>query len=418
MNRFFHSMRESSTKLLELYGTIKDTDSTASKPKYTQRVLFGAAKECSNEPSEPACSSIPESPLPKDIYGYETDKQAGRKYNRPAYMGSSMVMGHVSDLRPIFKQAMELIESDDIGNHDSQYIFSKIFGEQEVARKIYAAGIQEKNSRWPTWLPSKQSQTALISNITLLPDQNYEFGVGLDYYGSIFQVMNNSAEDIRFITFNHPSIIASPSKLSASTFAKPIALPQDLLLTAQPYSQHTVSSQNPDPPISALDTISDSDDTTWNDLPLATNVIVPGSSVPASLNFHGSEGLLSQLWESMWFHKNARALMRRYIRSPNGPIAAKAAAGGGDRWWDLRGGKGGVWTDKGEWLEWNEVCGEFNEEVFGDGKGEFGREPEELGGQKVVYNAFGQVVQGKFKVDKPVPEEKKGNEERERASSG
>ena len=32
--------------------------------------------------------------------------------------------------------------------------------------------------------------------------------------------------------------------------------------------------------------------------------------------------------------------MRQYIRSSDGPIAAKAAAAGGDRWWDLRVGKG------------------------------------------------------------------------------
>jgi hypothetical protein len=75
----------------------------------------------------------------------------------------------------------------------------------------------------------------------------------------------------------------------------------------------------------------------------------------------------------------------------------------------LRGGKGGVWTDRGEWLEWNEVCGAFDEEVFGDGKGEFGREKEDVGGQKVVYNRFGQVVSGRLgtkplEVTSPAPE--------------
>jgi hypothetical protein len=398
-------MRDSSANLLEKYGTVQDVNSTASKPKYTQRVLFGATKECSNEPNEPACSLVPESPLPKDIYGEETDKHIEGKYNRPSYMSSSMVIGHVSDLRPIYKEATELLQVHN-KKHSSQNIFSKMFGEQEAARQIYAASqSQKKSSHWSPWLPSRQSQTSLIPNITLAQDKNYEFGIDLDYRSSLFQVMNNSVKDIRFITFNHPSIIASSAKLSASTFAKPISLPPDLMIAPPPYSQHTVSSSNPNPPITALDTISDSNQATWNDLSLATNVIVPGSSVPASLNFHGSEDLLSQLWESMWFHKNSRALMRRYIRSPDGPIAAKAAAGGGDKWWDLRGGKGGVWTDKGEWLEWNEVCGTFDEEVFGDGMGGFGREDVEVGGQKVVYNAFGQVVEGKVK--KPASKENK-----------
>jgi len=53
ISRFFHGMRDSSKKLVEKYGTVKDMNSTVSKPMYIQKVLFGAAKECSNEPSEP-----------------------------------------------------------------------------------------------------------------------------------------------------------------------------------------------------------------------------------------------------------------------------------------------------------------------------------------------------------------------------
>jgi hypothetical protein len=403
INRFFHGMRDSSAKLLEKYGTIEAKNNTPSKPqKYIQRVLFSAAKECSNGPSDPACHSAPESPLPNDIYGDETDKHTEGKYDRPRYMGSSMVMGRVTDLRPIYKYATELLEFDDIGVHGSQYIFSKIFGEQELARQIYAASIPEtKNPRFRSYFShSKSHRQIQQSNVTLSEERDYEYGIGLDYHSSIFQSMNNSAEDIRFISFNYPSIIASPSKLSASTFVSPISLPPDLLLTPPPFAQHTVSSPNPDPPITALDTISGLDNTTWEDINLATNVIVPGSSVPTSLNFHGSESFLYSLWEKMWFYKNARALMRRYIRSPDGPMAAEAAAAGGDKWWDLRGGKGGVWTDRGEWFEWNEVCGEFDAAVFGDGKGEFGREEAQVGGQEVKYNNWGHVVGGKVKNGK------------------
>jgi hypothetical protein len=85
---------------------------------------------------------------------------------------------------------------------------------------------------------------------------------------------------------------------------------------------------------------------------------------------------MGQMWTKMWFHDRARDLLKWYVKSPNVPVAAQAAMEGGGRWWDLRGGKGGVWTDRGEWLDWNEVCGEFHEEVFGDGKGEFGSEKE------------------------------------------
>lgn len=44
---------------------------------------------------------------------------------------------------------------------------------------------------------------------------------------------------------------------------------------------------------------------------------------------------------------------------------------------DLRGGCSGIWTDKSRWLEWKEICGAFDEELFSDGKGDFGHEDEE-----------------------------------------
>lgn len=406
INRFFHGMRDSSLKLLDKYGRMRDENSTQPihqrQQKYNQTVLFGGAKECSNAPSDPACYSIPQSPLPKDIYGFETDKHSEGKYNRPRYMGSSMVMGRVADLRPIYKRASELLEFEDIGKQGSQYVFSQIFGEQEYARTMSLSS-SPGTAAWRTWLSKvlfkPEDSSIPPPNITLNANQDYEYGIGLDYFSSVFQVMNNSAEDIHFVKFDHPSVIASPSKLSAASFKNPIHLPPDLLITPPPFSQHKVSSTKPDPPITSLDDMANKD-APWTDIELATNVIVPGSSVPASLNFHGSESLLDELWGNMWFHNSSRALLRQYIRSPDGPIAAQAAANGGDRWWDLRGGKGGIWTDKGQWLEWNEVCGAHDAVVFGDGKGEFGREGKEVGGQGVLYNAFGYVIGGKGGKDK------------------
>lgn len=312
-------------------------------------------------------------------------------------------MGRVADLRPIYKHATERLQSDNGSDHSSRYVLGQLFGEQEYARSLFERSIPltpaAKFRKFLSSLIVSDETLKKSGDITLDPEQNYEYGIILDYFSSIFQTMNNSGEDVRFVKFNHPSIIASPSKLSAASFANPIHLPLDLNDTAPPFAQHIVSSLKPDPSITALDTIS-SPQTPWSEIELATNVIVPGSSVPVSLNFHGNKALLDVMWPKMWFYKSSRALMRQYIRSPDGPIAAAAAREGGSKWWDLRGGKGGVWTDRGEWMEWNEVCGAFDKEVFADGKGEFGREPVDIGGQKVVYNSFGTVISGKEKKQK------------------
>ena len=83
--------------------------------------------------------------------------------------------------------------------------------------------------------------------------------------------------------------------------------------------------------------------------------------------------------------------MRQYLRSPGGgPIITQAGTGGAERLWDLRGGHGGVWTNKGMWLGWSEVCGAWDEVLFGDGKGAWGEGEEE----EPVYNKFGKLIKG------------------------
>jgi hypothetical protein len=50
---------------------------------------------------------------------------------------------------------------------------------------------------------------------------------------------------------------------------------------------------------------------------------------------------------------------------------------------------------------------------LGMGKGNSGRRVRGLGGQKVVHSAFGQVVEGKVRVERPVPEEEKKEDRKE-----
>ena len=47
------------------------------------------------------------------------------------------------------------------------------------------------------------------------------------------------------------------------------------------------------------------------------------------------------------------------------------------------------------------------------GKGSLGRRVRGLGDQKVVHSAFGQVVEGKVRAERPVPEEEKKEDGKE-----
>jgi hypothetical protein len=141
-------------------------------------------------------------------------------------------------------------------------------------------------------------------------------------------------------------------------------------------------------------------------MPLLTNI--HSASVPALIHLDEEKPLKDDKawpvkhperltrdtwWYNMWYQPWARALLRKYMRSPTGFDAAQSALLGGQDWWDMRGGKGGVWTDKGEWLDYAEVCTGFEKEVFDDDLGQWGHE----GGDpdEPVYNQFGKLVKGK-----------------------
>src|SRR6266487_2622943 len=52
---------------------------------------------------------------------------------------------------------------------------------------------------------------------------------------SIFQLLEKSAQDVEILFFDHPSVISSPSKTSASSFENPIHFPPDLLVPPPPF---------------------------------------------------------------------------------------------------------------------------------------------------------------------------------------
>ena len=54
------------------------------------------------------------------------------------------------------------------------------------------------------------------------------------------------------------------------------------------------------------------------------------------------------------------------------------------------------------------MCGKYDADVFRDGKGMFGLEGEEVGGQQPVYNSFGEIISGK---KRPLGEEKHEEDE-------
>lgn len=393
------------------YGMTSDsTDGKLRSPKYTQRVLFGADKICWPNPKEdPACAAVPYSTLPKDAYGPQTDRDPEAFRNRPRFLNSGNVMGPVKNVRDIYKYALEKVDRKNRGELGDQLVFAEIFGEQEFQRETQRIESQPATGRWMEWISgtlgnseSPLSANVTINNMTVVAGQRYEYSIGLDYESRLFQTMTHSVDDVAFITYNSSAYLTTFQAAHNALHGAPLFLPSDLQTAKPPFTyaspgNHTEEQGNGKkmillPYSPTLDTLPsdplDPRQPSWLSIPLATNI--HAASIPVLLHINGDKTLLSSWWAKMWFHRSARALLRRFIRSTQTAHAANAAADGGVNWWDSRGGRGGVWTDQNRWLGWSDVCKGHDDEIFQDGKGAFGREE---GGGKVV-NSFGKVLIG------------------------
>ena len=418
INRFFHTIRESTHALLRQYGRYPGNFTTlpSRRPqRYYTHILFGAQKNCTSSPSSPACYFAPTSPLPP----YDPYKKRESEYKPPKYLAASMLMGTAGHVQSLYGYANELLETD-MQRNGSQEIFSQIFGAQEYRRGLYHQSTLSFITRVSQWIGanffvSKNQPHLLdassVSHISNSSEQSHcEFGIALDYTSSLFQMIDGPFKsDIKLVRFaNISESLHMPRKVM-----KKIHIPDDLNATVPPFCL-----QSPSPePLTALDTLPQS--TSWSDIALATNMLTPDSPiVPSALHLPSETNDLAQLW----YNPYARALLRQSFRVPSIPInitipsplllrptksKSLQQSPRDVSYTDVRGGRGGVWTDKGQWIEWNEVCGAFDEELFGDGKGIFGHEDDGTseGKTKAVYNSFGQLIAMK-KIPAEVKKEK------------
>ncbi|OCL04736.1 hypothetical protein AOQ84DRAFT_441901, partial [Glonium stellatum] len=190
---------DASERLRERYGLTRPSSTGEPvRPLYNQTVVWGAEKVCSPEQQgEPACASVPESILPRTIYGKETDQSAN--FTRAKYLNAGTVIGPAGDLRAIFKAAIvKAHDPTNLSERTAQSLLSAVFGEQEFAREAVREKTLSAGSAWRNWLANKLGRPnanaeRLSVNMTLVPGHNYEFSMGLDYTHSLFQPLTTTA---------------------------------------------------------------------------------------------------------------------------------------------------------------------------------------------------------------------------------
>ncbi|KAF2800158.1 hypothetical protein K505DRAFT_264383 [Melanomma pulvis-pyrius CBS 109.77] len=430
IRQYQNVLADANQRLMNEYGVNGEN-----MQRFNQTIVFGAEKRCEGE--DLACRYAPDSILPGNIYGENTGKEAVLTPAR--YLDSRMLIGPAKDLRALYKAALTKFEAENSQAGTAQSVFATMFGEQQLARDAKPKDTKTTTTKWLDWFggqagePEQEEEQDNTANATLKEGQQYEFSMGLDYTHTLFQPFVYVAED-ELVPLPHDNSTDLSTYHHADTPTPLLHIPTALQQAKPPFWTPDLSRNNPRPEnvkpafIEKLEISQKLDelkprDTPWASLKLIQNTYT--GAIPAALHLNTpSESKIKTampqranlIWSSLWYAGYERALLRAYLRLPQSPIGYHDAVIGGDRQWDQRGGRGGVWTQKESiWLPWGEVdgvCGTLDQLklVFGDGKGVWLHENDK--------NAEAERKKEEKEFQERVAEEKKKDEERKKKGGG
>lgn len=398
VERFQDILRANNQKLRKKYG-FAEVQSTPGAPvelvqKYSQRVLFGASKICySALENDPGCISVPESSLPPDVYGWKTDIFHDGTLNRPRWLNPGAVIGQAADLRLIYDEVLRVIDQHHKKHGDYQAL-TQIFGRQEVVRELERRRTANWAKEWVYDLLGIGDATNITGiTVRLETGHRYEYGIGVDYESKLFFNHIMSRNDVEWLKYSNVTKSERLQMEMAVPRESRLLLPDDIAALPGPFNQSRFAKQQTTHPTwdATLDKLPNPDTHSWHSVPLMTNG--HSATIPVLAHLNGDPKLRDTWWEKMWFFPWARALLRRYVRSARGFDAAQSALLGGQEWWDMRGGRGGIWTDDESWLTFSDICEGQERDLFDDDLGPWAKENGDP--DKPVYNQWGNLIHGK-----------------------
>lgn len=390
-------LKEANSRLFKKYGVDKN-----GYQKYNQSIIFGASKHC--EGDEMACRFAPPSIIPAEVY--ETDRESSAADMPAKYLDSKTIMGPAKDLRKLYKAALIKFDNKHNEEQNVQSIFATMFAEQQLNRdaeethaKPIAAKVKDLfSAKTPRATIERELKKA---NMTTSSHPQNEFSIGLDYTHSLFQPLAYCKEH-ELIPLLHDNSTDLTKIRPPNSWSQYLSLPAALGTANPPFWRLDFKKNNPSPNekpayIKNLNFDSKLDElpkrkTSWNRVPLIQNTYtgaVPAIIINDPFAFSSKPDshrrpVANITWYDMWYSPFKRALLRRYFRTPQSPFGYHNSLVGGDRTWDVRGGRGGVWTaGTSAWHPWGEVdgvCGSLNQlkEVFHDDRGVWLHEKESM----------------------------------------
>lgn len=364
IQRYFDINRRADERLSKLMGS-----GAMRSHNISQKIVFSTQKQCWPWGADDApCYAIPESTLPKDIYGPNTDilfEDAKNPYwsVRQRFLNSGVAIGTVGAMRKLYTEAEIRMEKNSNFGSD-QYIIAEILGDQELYREIVR---RNSISWWNNLLIGLFGDTNRISiksdstfaSVTS-ENRSFEFGLGVDSDSSISLATIFADNDTAWIRYKDVAQIDAVNKGMGigATDSRVTALAPEIKQSELPYWQ--VKNQS-----TGL-----SRDTEWEEVPILTDMWT--GFAPAVIHHNAWQDDMKSRretwWEKAWFQQHARALLASELDAEPAPIAY-AGETVKRAWWSVESEKIGARTDQDQWMDFEWMCGEYSNKLFRDSQG-------------------------------------------------
>ena len=374
VDRYHELVREANARIEERLGK-----KAMKELGVHQSIFFSAQKECwPGNHDDINCYASPNSTLPDDIYGPDTDNLIDDLKNpslrfRQRYLNSGTVIGTLAEMRKFYERSMfKFNENANFGSDQS--IFAGIFGEQEYQREVirlrYITRWQKWKMWWQEYMYGTREQTILDphpSRYKMEPADGapYEFGIGLDYTSSLGQATVFAEYDSDWVFFNDTTTIVEAYDNMNITSPGAYEINEDVANSIPPF--WTTSRLGIELPSQK----------TWQDVSIYTNLYTGISPVIIHHNAHRDnlKSVRERFWNKMWHQPHVRDLLTARLHEPYLPVAVTGPGGAEKAWWgpvEKRSYGLGAQPDYSmtDWLHWADLTDDdWSGELFRDDKG-------------------------------------------------
>lgn len=325
---------------------------------------FGACQKiCLIDWSQPRCWAVPESTLPRNAYGPQTNN-GSLEFMDPRWMNSGTIIGPVAHLRTYLEATLEEmnktyhLESRHIREFDQLYL-TKVWAIQEY-RRSKIANDNDHASEIHVNRSMPENHTG---------KEQTEYHVGIDYESSISLAKYGNEPAIGWSKFNHEGLTTEMGRdvfgIGGSFKPYHLQMPLDVSTTLKRLYRS----------ISKSHTQAKADEWVSN-VDLHVNYVTKHVFTLWHCTGKNKTEWMRDEFKRYWFYPFARDLLKASVGSLQGelvPITDEII--GGRRWthklaYPTKGSElGGAYTDfdGGSFLDWNTLCAKHAPVLFAGG---------------------------------------------------